>query len=99
MEGALCAIQVLGYVKGVGKGAFVALAADLDARVKLSALADGFVEDPAVAFPEGRLVRGRVTAIDGSRYARHTALIGYASMMNSASSRSVFAAECNSRRG
>ncbi len=56
----------------------MALAADLDARVKLSALADGFVEDPAAAFPEGRLVRGRVTAIDGSRYACHTALTGYA---------------------
>lgn len=61
-------VQVLGYVKTVSKGAFVALAADLDARVKLSALADGFVEDPAKAFPEGRLVRGRVVAVDGSRH-------------------------------
>ena len=46
----------------------MALAADLDARVKLSALADGFVEDPASAFPAGRLVRGRVVAIEDSRH-------------------------------
>ncbi len=67
-----CTPQVLGYIKSVSKGAFVALAADLDARVKLSALADGFVEDPATAFPEGQLVRGRVIAVDDGRHALAT---------------------------
>jgi hypothetical protein len=60
--------QVAGYIKAVsGAGAFVALAADLDARVRLSNLADGFVPEPAAAFPVGRLVRGRVLAVDGGR--------------------------------
>ncbi len=62
--------QVAGYIKAVsGAGAFVALAADLDARVRLSNLADGFVPEPAAAFPVGRLVHGRVVAVDGGRCA------------------------------
>ena len=62
-------LQVLGYVKSVGQGAFVTLAADLDGRVKLSQLADGFVADPAADFPVGRLLRAKVLAISGDRCA------------------------------
>jgi rRNA biogenesis protein RRP5 len=44
------------------KGLFVTLDRDRDARVKLSNMSDGFVEDPAAAFPEGAWVKGRVVA-------------------------------------
>lgn len=61
-------IQVRGYVKSVSAaGAFVALARDLEARVKLNNLADGYVEEPKTAFPEGQLVTGRVIATDHNR--------------------------------
>lgn len=62
-------MQVLGYVKSVGQGLFVSLAGNLDGRVKLSQLADGFVKDPAADFPIGRLVRAKVVAVSGDRYA------------------------------
>jgi ribosomal protein S1 len=59
---------VQGYVKSVSSaGAFVALSSSLEARVKLSNLADGYVEKPEEEFPEGKLVRGRVTAVDHNR--------------------------------
>ncbi|GBF92560.1 hypothetical protein Rsub_05174 [Raphidocelis subcapitata] len=55
--------EVQGYVRHVSaKGLFVTLDRSRDARVKLSAMSDGFLEDPAAAFPEGSLVRGRVAA-------------------------------------
>lgn len=58
--------QAQGYVRHVSaKGLFVCLDRARDARVKLSALSDGFLEDPAAAFPEGALVRGRVVAAGG----------------------------------
>ena len=58
---------VAGYVVDVARGgAFVCLARGLDARVRLSDLAPGFVPDPAAAFPAGTLVVGRVTAVDGA---------------------------------
>ena len=60
-------MQVLGYVKSVGQGVFVSLAGDLDSRVKLSQLADGFVKDPAAEFPLGLLVRGKVLSVIGDR--------------------------------
>jgi rRNA biogenesis protein RRP5 len=55
--------QVQGYVRHVStKGLFVCLDRDRDARVKLSNMSDGFLEDPAAAFPEGTLVKGRLIA-------------------------------------
>ena len=55
--------EVAGYVRHVSsKGLFVTLDRGRDARVKLSNMSDGFLEDPAAAFPEGALVRGRVIA-------------------------------------
>ena len=60
--------QVRGYVKGVSSaGAFVALARDMEARVKLNNLADGYVEDPKTAFPQGKLVQGRILATEHNR--------------------------------
>lgn len=59
-----------GYVKAVTKaGVFVVLARDVEARVRLSQLQNGFVEDPATAFPVGSLFTGRVVATEGGRYA------------------------------
>ena len=57
-----------GYVSAVNaSGAFLALARDLTARVRLSNLADGFVPDPAAEFPVGRLARGRVLSVENNR--------------------------------
>ncbi len=57
-----------GYIREVGRlGAFVELGRDVIARVRLSNLADGFVEDPAAAFPPGLLVKGRVLTIAPGR--------------------------------
>jgi rRNA biogenesis protein RRP5 len=62
------AMQVHGYVSGVNKaGAFVALRGGATAHVKLSHLADGYIEAPAKEFPVGKHVRGHVTAKEGSR--------------------------------
>lgn len=60
-------LQILGYVKSVGQGVFVSLAGNLDGRVKLSQLSDGFVKDPAAEFPLGRLVRSKVLSVIGDR--------------------------------
>lgn len=61
--------QVHGYVSGVNKaGAFVALRGGATAHVKLSHLADGYVENPAEEFPVGKHVRGHITAKEGSRW-------------------------------
>jgi rRNA biogenesis protein RRP5 len=60
--------QVAGYVRDVGRqGAFVEIGRDLVARVRLSNLSQGFVEDPVAAFPVGQLVRGRVLSIAPGR--------------------------------
>jgi predicted RNA-binding protein with RPS1 domain len=65
----LCRAQVHGYVSGVNKaGAFVALRGGATAHVKLSHLADGYVESPAQEFPIGKHVRGHITAKEGSRW-------------------------------
>lgn len=59
--------QVSGYVKAVSSaGVFVVLARNAEARVKMGHLSDSFVKDPKEAFPEGKLVEGRVlSAADG----------------------------------
>ena len=59
--------QVSGYVKAVSSaGVFVILARNAEARVKMGHLSDSFVKDPKEAFPEGKLVDGRViSAADG----------------------------------
>lgn len=50
-----------GYVKSVGRdGVFVALGRDLDARIRLSHLADKFVKEPAASFPVGKLAKGKI---------------------------------------
>lgn len=62
--------QVNGYVKNVSKvGVFVTIACGIDARVKLGQLSSTFVEDPAVAFPSGKLVKGRILSVTGNRSA------------------------------
>ena len=63
-------MQVPGYIKSVGPpGAFVVLARDAVGRVKLSHLADNFVEDPGTLFPPGMLVQGTVMSLADGRYA------------------------------
>ena len=44
-------------------GVFVSLSNEVDARVKMSNLADSFVEDAAQAFPQGKLVKGHIISI------------------------------------
>ena len=60
-------LQVTGYVKAVSSaGVFVVLARNAEARVKMGHLSDSFVKYPKEAFPEGKLVEGRViSAADG----------------------------------
>ena len=48
-------------------GVFVTIGRGIDARVKLGQLSSTFVEDPAVAFPIGKLVKGRVISVTGDR--------------------------------
>lgn len=56
------------YVKAVSKiGVFVTLARGLDARIRLSQLADSFVDDPQAAFPEGKLVKGRIVSTEPTK--------------------------------
>lgn len=58
-----------GYIKAVTKaGAFAVLARNVEARVRLNQLQDGFVKDPAAAFPVGRLFEGRVVGVKDGRY-------------------------------
>ena len=50
------------------KGLFLSLDRQHDARVKLSNLSDGFIEDPTAAFPVGTHVEGRVVSVtEGGR--------------------------------
>lgn len=49
------------------KGLFVTLDRCRDARVKLSQLSDGFVEDPAAAFPVGSRVEGRIVSVEHTK--------------------------------
>lgn len=57
-------------MKSVAKvGVFITLGRSVDARVKLGQLSASFVEDPAAAFPVGKLVKGRVVSVTGDRSA------------------------------
>ena len=57
-----------GYIKAATPaGVFVCLAPGVEARIRLSQLADGFVEQPAAAFPEGQHVEARVASVDGDK--------------------------------
>jgi predicted RNA-binding protein with RPS1 domain len=56
--------QVQGYVRGVSdKGLFLALDRTHHGRVKKNQLSDGFIEDPAAAFPLGTLLTARVLSV------------------------------------
>ena len=57
-----------GYIANVtDKGVFVSLGADVTARVQITNLSDLFIKDFKAVFQEGKLVRGRVLTIDGSK--------------------------------
>ncbi|PKA45582.1 30S ribosomal protein S1, chloroplastic [Apostasia shenzhenica] len=61
----LAMMEVYGYVKNVtSKGCFIMLSRKIDARILLSNLSDGFVENPDAEFPVGKLVHGRVLCVD-----------------------------------
>ena len=69
----LALVQVSGYVKAVSSaGVFVALARNAEARVKMGHLSDSFVKDPKAAFPEGKLVHGRVISSADGRQCSHS---------------------------
>jgi rRNA biogenesis protein RRP5 len=52
------------YVKSTTKkGCFLRLSRQIDGRVLLKELSDGFVPDPVASFPQGRLVVGKVKSI------------------------------------
>lgn len=56
---------VQGYVKNiVSKGCFILLSRKLDAKILLSNLSDSFVESPEKEFHIGKLVSGRVLAVE-----------------------------------
>lgn len=58
-------MEVPGYVKNVtSRGCFIMLSRKLDARILLSNLSDGFVENPDKEFPIGKLVHGRVLTVE-----------------------------------
>lgn len=72
---AICAIEKLddltvdmnvqGFVKSVTKkGCFVTLSRHVDARILISNLSEDFIDDPASAFPPGKLVKGRIISIE-----------------------------------
>lgn len=65
-------MQVQGYVRHASKqGVFVTLSRALDARIRLSNLAEGFVADPLAAFPAGMHVQGHIVSIAPSKYVLH----------------------------
>ncbi|KAL8147183.1 rRNA biogenesis protein RRP5 isoform X2 [Apium graveolens] len=56
---------VQGYVKNVTpRGCFIMLSRKFDARILLSNLSDGFVENPDRQFPIGKLVNGKVISVE-----------------------------------
>ncbi|XP_031396337.1 rRNA biogenesis protein RRP5 isoform X3 [Punica granatum] len=58
-------MMVQGYVKNVSpKGCFILLSRKFDAKILLSNLASGFVDDPDKEFPVGKLVMGRVLSVE-----------------------------------
>lgn len=60
ITGGSTALNVQGYVKNVtSKGCFIMLSRMIDARILLSNLSDGYIENPEKEFPAGKLVHGR----------------------------------------
>ncbi|PSS36280.1 RRNA biogenesis protein [Actinidia chinensis var. chinensis] len=58
-------MTVQGYVKNVTpKGCFIMLSRNLDAKILLSNLSDGFVKNPEKDFPIGKLVVGKVISVE-----------------------------------
>ncbi|RAL51772.1 hypothetical protein DM860_010490 [Cuscuta australis] len=58
-------MTVQGYVKNVTpKGCFIMLTRKVDARVLVSNLSDGFIENPEKEFPVGKLVTGKVVSVE-----------------------------------
>ncbi|XP_040372263.1 rRNA biogenesis protein RRP5 isoform X1 [Rosa chinensis] len=56
---------IQGYVKNVSsKGCFILLSRKLDAKILVSNLSDGYVDDPEKEFPVGKLVTGRVSSVE-----------------------------------
>uniref|UniRef100_A0A2N9FCM1 S1 motif domain-containing protein n=1 Tax=Fagus sylvatica TaxID=28930 RepID=A0A2N9FCM1_FAGSY len=56
---------VQGYVKNVtSKGCFIFLSRKIDAKILLSNLSDGYVENPEKDFPVGKLLIGRVLSVE-----------------------------------
>lgn len=56
---------VQGYVKNVtSKGCFILLSRKIDAKILLSNLSDGFVDNPEKDFPVGKLLIGRVLSVE-----------------------------------
>ncbi|XP_022156044.1 rRNA biogenesis protein RRP5 isoform X2 [Momordica charantia] len=58
-------MEVQGYVKNVSpKGCFILLARCLEAKILLSNLSDGYIDDPEKEFPIGKHVRGRILSLE-----------------------------------
>lgn len=58
-------MMVQAYVKNVTpKGCFVMLSRKVNAKVLLSNLSDGYVENPEKEFPVGKLVMGKVVSVE-----------------------------------
>ncbi|XP_019053357.1 PREDICTED: rRNA biogenesis protein RRP5 isoform X2 [Nelumbo nucifera] len=58
-------MAVKGYVKNVtSKGCFIMLSRKIDAKILLSNLSDGFIENPEEEFPVGKLVSGKVLSVE-----------------------------------
>ncbi|XWS56135.1 hypothetical protein CRYUN_Cryun09bG0060500 [Craigia yunnanensis] len=58
-------MAIQGYVKNIiPKGCFILLSRKLDAKILLSNLSDGYIDDPKKEFPIGKLVAGRVLAVE-----------------------------------
>ncbi|KAL4021140.1 hypothetical protein IC575_019931 [Cucumis melo] len=58
-------MEVQGYVKNVSpKGCFILLSRGLEAKILLSNLSDGYIDNPEKEFPTGKLVRGRILSVE-----------------------------------
>lgn len=56
---------VKGYVKNVtSRGCFIMISRTVDAKILLSNLSDGFIENPEKEFPVGKLVIGRLISVE-----------------------------------
>ncbi|EPS59007.1 hypothetical protein M569_15804, partial [Genlisea aurea] len=58
-------MPVKGYVKSIStKGCYIMLSRKIDAKILICNLSDNYVENPAVDFPIGKLVSGRVRSVE-----------------------------------